>query len=834
MGIHEFADRLENVRPTSNGYQACCPAHDDDKASLCIHQEPDGKILIKCQAGCDTKDVLRAMGIDWSALFPDGVPEREPSPKHTSDKPGKKPKRKSPHLTAAIKETYSYTDENGNELYRVVRWEPKDFTVQHLEKTDKVAGYVDGLGGRKRVLYRLPKVRQAIAEGKTVFIVEGEKDVHTIERLGHVGTCNPGGAGKWLDSYSKSLAGADVVIVPDVDLAGRKHADLVGLALEEVAARTRFIRLPVTRAKGDVSDWVSDGGTAEAFAQLVESAQDWQPGMLVSESEGAPVGPDGEPLNDLGNARRLVKAHGEQIRYCTSGNWYAWDGRRWVKDETGEVHRFAKGIVDTMLAQAPRMRREADASGDDESIEAAKAFERHALRSGDHARIKAMIAECASEPGVPVVYSAMDSTDWMFSCENGTIDLRTGELRPHDRSDLITKISDVPYDPHASCPTWERFLSDVFKGDEELIRFLQLAVGYTMTGDTREQMFFVLHGCGSNGKSTFITALREIFGDYHQKTSTDTLIEKKNSGPSNDVAALRGARYVSAIETSAGKRLAEALVKELTGQDAVTARFLYQEFFTFTPKFKLWLACNHVPVIQGQDDGIWRRIRLIPFKVQFYERHESPVGPFKDKGLPEQLRSEYPGILAWAVRGAVDWCRSGLTTPDAVVGATTKLRQDMDILGGFLSECCLLDRNASVRAKDLYDAYSAWAEENGERPVSSKYFGMRLGERGSCESYRTNTTRYWRGIGLLSDRVPARPVTHVTGVTHAPRESITRGNSTHDDAHSAHIENVGQVASHPSHASQMNGPIGGGSIPPDFMDFLGSPEDPGYHDAEEF
>ena len=240
-------------------------------------------------------------------------------------------------------------------------------------------------------------------------------------------------------------------------------------------------------------------------------------------------------------------------------------------------------------------------------------------------------------------------------------------------------------------------------------------------------------------------------GDYETKTSTDTLVEKNNSSNTNDLAALRGARLVSAIETSAGKRLAEALVKELTGQDAVTARFLYQEFFTFLPVFKLWLACNHVPVIQGQDFAIWRRIRLIPFNVQFQDA-DHPTGPYKDKALSDKLKSEHEGILAWLVRGCLDWQKDGLSTAKAVRAATGKLQQDMDVLGGFLGECCVFERNAQSTAKELYAAYCDWAARNGEKPLSQRWFGLRLSERGSCESFKTQFGKSWHGIGLLSGR----------------------------------------------------------------------------------
>jgi putative DNA primase/helicase len=331
------------------------------------------------------------------------------------------------------------------------------------------------------------------------------------------------------------------------------------------------------------------------------------------------------------------------------------------------------------------------------------------------------------------------------------------------------------------------------------------ASGYTLTGDTREQIFFILHGCGSNGKSTFIMALRDIFGDYETKTSTDTLIEK-NSNNTNDIAALRGARLVNAIETSAGKRLAEALVKELTGQDAVSARFLYQEFFTFVPVFKLWLACNHVPVIQGQDHGIWRRVRLVPFGVQFREPEE-PVGPYKDKALPEKLRAEYEGILAWLVRGCLDWQEGGLQTAKAVKAATGKLQQDMDVLGGFLAECCAFEKNAEVSAKMLYSAYCQWAEGNREKPLSQRWFGLRLSERGTCERIHRRTGWFWIGV-CVADQSGA--VTQVTDVTQAPRKFPPCAHENNDMSESNVQMSIGTSQAIASHGSQESQDAGDG------------------------
>ena len=287
------------------------------------------------------------------------------------------------------------------------------------------------------------------------------------------------------------------------------------------------------------------------------------------------------------------------------------------------------------------------------------------------------------------------------------------------------------------------FLQRVFDGDNELIDYIQRAVGYTLTGSIREQVFFVLHGTGSNGKSTFIETLRVLLGDYAKHTPFDTFLIKRDGGIPNDVARLCGARLVTACEADAGKRLSESLVKSLTGGDTITARFMRQEFFEFSPQFKIWMATNHRPGIWGVDHAIWRRIKLIPFNVTIPDEQQ-------DKNLPRKLRSELPGILAWAVRGCLRWRESGIGEATAVAAATQQYRRDEDVLSDFLEEQCVLAARVQVKVADLYRAYTRWAEDNGGPGLSKKRFGVYLKERpeGLSSARGSRGDRIWRGIGL--------------------------------------------------------------------------------------
>src|SRR5262249_14791920 len=317
---------------------------------------------------------------------------------------------------------------------------------------------------------------------------------------------------------------------------------------------------------------------------------------------------------------------------------------------------------------------------------------------------------------------------------------RTGQLRDHRPEDLITKIAPVFYDAKAPCPNWEAFLDRIMAANADLIRYLQRIFGYALTGDTREQCFFILHGGGSNGKTTMTTALTKAISGYAHHTPTDTVLVKRADTIPNDVARLHGARMVTAAEAECNRALAEALVKQLTGGDKMVARFLHGEWFEFTPTFKLFLAVNNKPVIRGTDHAIWRRVRLIPFEVTIPDSEQ-------DKTLPEKLESERAGILRWAIDGCLSWQKDGLVPPQAVTDATAEYRDEMDSVGAFIDECCTRDPGAETPTKRLYGRYTEWSDNKGDRPMGKAEFGTRLTEKGFTPG-RTKTGRFWRGLSV--------------------------------------------------------------------------------------
>jgi putative DNA primase/helicase len=454
----------------------------------------------------------------------------------------------------------------------------------------------------------------------------------------------------------------------------------------------------------------------------------------------APPGPNGHGgghpperfnLTDLGNAERFVARHGRDVRYCYPwAKWLVWTGARWERDEAGKVHRLAKETVRSIYGEA--------AAAEDEDRR--KALAQHATRSEAESKIRAMLELAKSE--VPVSPDELDADPWLLNAPNGTVDLRTGELRAHRREDLLTKMVGTDYDPEAPAAAWGAFLERVLPG-EDLRTYVQRSVGNSATGDTSEQVMFINHGVGANGKSTFQEVVSATLGDYAMRTPTETLLAKRVGGVPNDVARLKGARFVAASETEEGRRLAESLVKDLTGQDTISARYMRAEWFDFKPTHKLWLSTNHKPEIRGTDNAIWRRIRLIPWSVTIPPAQ-------RDHKLSEKLCAELPGILAWIVQGCLAWRREGLRAPNEVRQATREYKAEMDLLAGFLDDCCVVHRNAEVGATDLYNAYKGWAETSGERVETQRKFGTRLAERGFAKEKIGGLVR-WFGIGLPSN-----------------------------------------------------------------------------------
>lgn len=467
-----------------------------------------------------------------------------------------------------------------------------------------------------------------------------------------------------------------------------------------------------------------DHGVSDAILDQAPPPDD-APEMSEPPPESRPV--EAIQLTDLGNGRRFATDHREIVRYCFVWKCFViWDGTRWKPDDTGRAMALAKQTITRLYAWA---KKQIELLAKDESAEAALRVKKikvvldFALKSQHVNRLKAMLELAQSEPGIPILPSDLDRDPMLLNVANGTIDLRAGELRPHRQEDHITKIAPVKFDPTATCPIWERSLIQWHAGKKDMIGFLHRAVGYSLTGSVDEQCLFFLHGDGQNGKSTFLGALQKILGDYAIQAVPELLTKKSNETHPTERADLFGVRFAATIETEDGKKLAEALMKQLTGGDRVRARKMRKDFFEFDMSAKIWFAANHKPRVTGTDFAVWRRIKLVPFIVTISEDE-------KDGQLKEKLVEEAPGILNWCIQGCLDWQRDGLAEPAEVKAAVEGYRSEQDKVGQFLLECCKRGHDYRVRKSDLYALFKKWSEANGEAAMNGTAFGLAIGKHG--------------------------------------------------------------------------------------------------------
>jgi len=428
-------------------------------------------------------------------------------------------------------------------------------------------------------------------------------------------------------------------------------------------------------------------------------------------------------LDGIGNAERFVSIHAQDARYCeTLDSWFVWSTTRWLESKTG---------VQAMAKETARLITDPS----------------HRKRSSSKQGVREILYLAGSEPGMSVELKAFDGNPMIFNCRSGTIDLRTGKINSHDRADLLRKVSPVSYSPSGKCPSWLAFLDTVFNHDHELIGYIQRVCGYMLTGDVSEHCLFFLYGDGCNGKSVFASLLQFILGDYAIRSPTGLVMKtlrNSSGGATPDVARLLGARLAVTSELEEGHTLSESRVKDLTGGDRMVARPLYSEPFEFDPTHKLLLYGNHKPEIIGTDQGIWRRMRLIPFEVSIPDSSRDPH-------LLDKLKSESNEILAWMVNGCLDWQRDGLGLPDAVRIATGGFRAESDAVGRFIEECCVLADGVVTLKSVIYNAYTEWCKRSGELVLTSKALHPRIVKHGLVDK-RVNTGRCWVGIELRKDQ----------------------------------------------------------------------------------
>ncbi len=475
--------------------------------------------------------------------------------------------------------------------------------------------------------------------------------------------------------------------------------------------------------------------------QAIEDAVAWQP---TTEAEAKSDDDDDwtslredKGRTERANSRRFLKQHGDRVRFCHPwGKWLVWNGAHWQIDHGGAVLRLAMATADSVWMDAKDC--------------LTKNVVDFAVATSSSGKLNAMLKLAAAD--VPVAVDDLDSNPWLLNCLNGTLDLRTGELRPHRREDNITKLCHTNYNAKAGSCCWDRFLESVFV-DQPLIDFVQRLFGYCTTGEISEQILAVFYGVGSNGKTTTLNMVQETLGlDYAAAAPPSLLMEKKTETHPCELATLFGRRLIIAQETNSGARLAEATVKTLTGGDIISTRRMNENFWTFRPTHKIILSTNHRPRISGNDHSIWRRLVLIPFARKFWNADSGETGTDElrqDKTLALKLKNESEGILAWMVRGCLDWQRGGLRIPDSVRAATAEYRSAEDVLGRFVEACCLKQSGVRVKFAHLYAALETWSVEGGDNLPSKRSFGSWLKDSGFKEF--ANNGRWYLGLAMKAD-----------------------------------------------------------------------------------
>lgn len=441
-------------------------------------------------------------------------------------------------------------------------------------------------------------------------------------------------------------------------------------------------------------------------------------------------------MTDTGNAHRLVDKFGDVIRYSYNRKkWFYWDSKIWRLDDIGAIKNLADKICEDLKREAQNEQ--------DEDIQA-QLF-KFATKTAGSKNKENMIKEAQHLGCVPASPDDFDSFPEYVNCFNGIINLKNGELFPHNSSFMMSKMCHSEYDNSGKQPKrWLKFLDEITDGDKDLQDYIQKSIGYSLSGSNVEQCAYFLYGMGNNGKSTFLDTIADLFGGYASNVQPETIMMKRlgGDGANSDIARLKSARFVTSEEPTEGVRLNEGLIKQLTGGSKITCRFLYGDEFEYTPEFKIWIATNHKPVIRGTDIGIWRRIKLIPFEVIIPKEKV-------DKNLKYKLREEFPQILAWAVQGYMKWQAEGMEEPECIKSAVNEYKQEMDLLANFTEQCIVIDYNCGekIMGSDLFRLYSKWAKENNEYEMSANKFGREIAKK-LPEKGRSSAGAFYRNIRL--------------------------------------------------------------------------------------
>lgn len=729
--LQTILSRLKGVKKVGpNTYRAYSHLRDEKEPSLYITEKPDGTILMCDHGGGDTKAILAAIGLTMRTLFPNGGSE------------GSGPKVPAPSRKVAA--IYKYLDKNGELVAEKVRYTNKTF-FWRSKKPDGSYDY--------HKLESVPLYNGAVLEkAEAVFLVEGEKDVDTLTKHGLPAVSLPNGA-HWENEYVAYFSDKVIIILPDNDDTGRDYAKAALKALKPTNYNTGIMQLnnlwPEIPEKGDVSDYIAAKGE-EAVAKLKETldvvTRNRKPALAVSAvptaqcsaaavtvvATSAPLmlkthidyyivikkfNPHSNPkysTTDNGSGRLFSDIVRGQARYVASRkSWFIYDGTRWTPDEGNmATMEMCKVIGDALTHYAFAIQDENER----------KQYLKYTLRWMTRNYRKTILDDAASVYSIGM--GEFDADVNLLNCKNGTLDLKTMQFRSHNPDDKITKIADVVYDPNARCPRFEQFLIEIMSGDADKSAFLQKALGYALSGDSRYERMFILYGATTrNGKSTLMESILRVFGDYGLTVAPETIAAKQrnSSGPSEDLARLAGRRLANISEPSRGMRLNAAQVKSMTGNDSINARFLHCNSFDFRPQFKLYINTNYLPSVDDMSLFSSNRVRVIPFDRHFEPQEQDPN--LKHLFAEEEAKS---AILNWLIAGWQLLQKEGLDSPAVVVEATKEYSRDSNKIALFAEEKLIEDRTGEARTAAVYERYKEWCDVNGCMPENSTNFKKSL------------------------------------------------------------------------------------------------------------
>jgi|TARA_R110002074_G_scaffold27176_3_gene79080 putative DNA primase/helicase len=809
MTFTDLLSQLTDVRPEGGSYLARCPAHTDGHPSLLLTLEPSGRLLLYCRAGCRIQTVVDALGMNMADLF-----DMEPGDGAVTSTAGAKAAPSHDHLEAIGRYV-----EAANALYRGspaaeyastrfgidedlgyfigLGYDEGDGAFEYLTTPYRRAprlvvpfhdflGIVQGLQGRALVddptkwcgprnpeghAWSTMGVTDLEGDERNVLVTEGPGDRLTAVGAGYSAVGIRGAAlarnTDTVNILSGNLHGRRIVLCGDNDESGIDFNLSMGQAL---ASHGHQVHTLTIQEGNDLSDWraADPEGFGDALRRGLRAATRIDANMAPpgpppddDGDDDIPVIPDYFPHTDEGNAHRLMSLVGDLARWCPELGWVLFHEGAWNRDTAKQIKNAVAVVCALMRQTGAAMEEHGEATGDPDLVDDGIRLSVWARRSENSPRFGNAILH--SEPKAAIDFDEFDQHDHLLVVANGTVDLRSGEVLEHSPDHLLTHKIEHNYDPETDCPRWRQFLLEIMDGSTDLVAYLQRLVGYSLTGSTREQAFAVLYGTGANGKSVFTNTLATVFGDIVGVASF-AAFELKGPGASTaDLASLRGKRLVIAQEGERSRPMAEAVLKRATGGDPITCRHLYQSEFTFVPNFTLLLATNYRPKFLGQDDGLWRRVKLIPFARYFTDAE-------RDHYLGEKLEAEAEGILAWAIEGAIDWYRDGLGDPPAVVEATSDYKATSDDLAGFCEWEVVSDPDAEIKGTALYGAYRDWASREGVKEWSSRALHEAVVERMPGVSKKKKNDGVWlTGLRLSSpaDR-GSDEVTHGDGGLQTP------------------------------------------------------------------